>query len=296
MSAPRVCIVTDSTAALPAALRAAYPEIAVVPLTVHFGPASYREGTDLEAAAFYSLLTTSHHHPTTSQPSPGDFLAAYKPLLGEGHEVVSVHVSSKLSGTVAFAQAAGGMASGVVDVVDSQLIAMGLGFMALEGARLAGAGGDRRSVLERMKAVQEGISLFFLVDTLEYLRRGGRIGNAQALVGSILKVKPILAVRDGLIELEEKVVSRKRALARLLQLVENARRSHPQAEAHLAVHEGGAPAEGKALLDQLTEILQPVEAYCSPIGSVLGVHAGPGLVGCVFYFEEEGRVLPARIV
>ncbi|MCX5971169.1 MAG: DegV family protein [Coprothermobacterota bacterium] len=209
--------------------------------------------------------------------------------------MVSVHVSSLLSGTVASAQAASELAGGTVDVMDSQLIGMGLGFIALEGARLARAGGDRRSVLERMKAVREGISLFFLVDTLEYLRRGGRIGNAQALVGSILKVKPILAVRGGRIELAEKVVSRKRALARLLGLVEGARRNHPQAEFHLAVHEGGAPAEGKEMLDRLTESLQPVEAYCSPLGSALGVHAGPGLVGCVFYFEEEGRVLPAQI-
>ncbi len=295
MPAPPVRIVTDSTAALPAALRIAYPEIGVVPLTIHFGPASYREDIDLDAAAFYSLLTTSPYHPTTSQPSPGDFLAAYQPLLREGHEVVSVHISSNLSGTVASAQAARGMASGTVEVVDAQQTAMGLGFMALEGARLARAGGDRQSILERMKALKEGISVFFLVDTLEYLRRGGRIGSAQALVGSILKVKPILTVRGGRIELLEKVVSRKRALARLYQLIEEARHRYPQAEAHLAVHEGGAPEEGKALLGRLTEILQPVETYSSTLGGVLGIHAGPGLVGCVFYFEEEGRVLPAQV-
>jgi DegV family protein with EDD domain len=173
---------------------------------------------------------------------------------------------------------------------------MGLGFLALEGARLARQGKDRRAILQRMQSVRQGIRLYFLVDTLEFLRRGGRIGGTQALVGSILQVKPILTITNGRIEVAEKVPGKKRAYARLLQTVGEARKKHPEAQIHLAVHEGGAPEAGRELQRRLEGLLQPVESYCSPLGCALGVHAGPGLVGCVYYLEEDGQVVPAEEV
>lgn len=291
----KIKIITDSTAALPEELLVANPEIGTIPLYVHFGQTGYREGVDLKPAQFYRLLKTASDLPTSSQPSPGDFLNIYKPLLEEGYAIASVHISSLLSGTIASAEQAKEMAGGRIEVLDSQQTGMGLGLMALEGARAARAGHSLEEVIERMRDVGRGIYNLWVVDTLEYLRRGGRISGTQALVGSILHVKPILGLRDGRIESLEKIPSKKRAVGRIIQIIRQARAEHPQACLHLAIHESDNRAEGEELLARMKEELKAEEGFVGTLGAVLGTHTGPGVLGIVMFQEEGGKVIPAKL-
>jgi DegV family protein with EDD domain len=292
----KIKIITDSTCAMPEALLADYPEIGVIPLYVHFGQTSYREGVDLKPEQFYPLLRSANDLPTSSQPSPGDFLAFYNPLLEKGYSIVSVHISSELSGTVSSAEQARQMANGRVEVVDSMQTGMGLGLVALEGARAVRAGCTLEQVVARIKDVREGIYNIFVVDTLEYLRRGGRISGTQALVGSILQVKPILGFRGGKIESIEKIPTKKRAQARMIQIIRQVREEHPQATLHLSIHEADNRAEGVALLAQMKEELRAEEGFLASLGAVLATHTGPGTLGITIFQEEEGKVIPAKLI
>ncbi|MDP9496732.1 MAG: DegV family protein [Actinomycetota bacterium] len=274
-----VRVVTDGTASLPEGL----PEqvgLVVVPLHVLHAAHPGSAPVELRPDALAGALRQPDGDVRTSRPSPAEFAAAYRAC--GGADVVSVHVSARLSGTVdAAALAAREVAAdGVrVRVVDARTLAMGLGFAALAAARTAGEGRCAQHVEQVAREAAAATTLFFYVDTLEHLRRGGRIGAAAALLGTALAVKPLLHVVDGAIAPLERVRTSSRALARLEELAVQAAGDGP---VDLAVHHLDAPERAGALADRLRARLPALgELHLSEVGPVVGAHAGPGLLGVV---------------
>jgi DegV family protein with EDD domain len=272
-----VRIVTDSTADLtPEQQRAA--GITVVPLNVHFGDDVFRDHVDLSTDEFFRRLKASSQLPRTSQPSVGAFEEAYRTLLEGGHEIVSVHLSSKVSGTYNSAlMAAQSVGAGKIDVVDSLSTSMALGFMALEGAKLAGAGRDRQAVAECLRGLVPKARVICVVDTLTYLERGGRIGKARALLGSLLNVKPILQLKDGEVVPLGRARGRPQALNRLVELLERDGKV-----SQLAIMHGAARADAEQLRERVASTYPGVDIQLTEIGAVLGTHTGPGVIGFTY--------------
>lgn len=289
----KIRIVTDSTCYLPPEVLQEYPELVIVPLYVSFGEKSYREGVNLKTEDFFSMLKKSKTLPTSSQPSVGDFLEVYRPLVEEGSAIISLHISSKLSGTVDSAQQAAKIVGGEIEVVDSLFTGMGLGFMVLEALKAVRGGASKEEVLARVNAVREGITVIFVVDTLEYLHKGGRIGGAQALLGTLLKIKPILFLEEGKIEVLEKVRTQAAARARMIAILEEIRNEYPQARMRIAIHQTEALEEAREVLENLRQKLKPEEIFISSLGPVLSTHTGPGLLGFACFLEDETGVLPS---
>jgi len=276
-------IVTDSASGITPQV-AQQLGITLVPLYVHFGTETFRDGIDLQLPEFFSRLKAAPQLPTTSQPSAGDFVEVYRPLMADGHEVVSIHLSSRLSGTVTSALTAQGMLPGCqVHVVDSMFIASAEALMTVEAARMAAAGQGVEAILARLRQFVAGFHIYFVVDTLEYLQKGGRIGKAAALLGTALQMKPILSVTDGAVEAKERIRTKSKALARLVDLVveESAGRSR----VYLGVLHAGALEEARELEAKLRERVTPTECMIFEIGPVIATHTGPGAVGVAFYAE-----------
>lgn len=280
-----VRIVTDSTADLPLWVAHEFG-ISVVPLSVIFGDEVYQEGVDISHHQFYEKLMRERVAPTTSAPSLGTFLSVYEPLLEESKEIVSIHLSSKLSATYQIAcQAAQQLAEqqgARIEVIDSRLISMGMTFAVMAAARAARQGAS----VEEVRAVVEGIvprvHIFFVLDTLEYLRRGGRIGRARAFLGTLLRVKPILSLRDGEVHPEERVRTKAHALDRIFQLAS----SYPRIR-DVAVGYSTNPQEAEEMKRRLAAVLPQVNIYVTRVGPVIGVHAGPGVLGVGVLEGEE---------
>jgi DegV family protein with EDD domain len=275
-----VAVVTDSTAYLPDGLAARYG-IEVVPLYVVLAGRSGREGSDVTSAEVARSLAARGGHVTTSRPTPGDFVAVYRRLLDGGADrLVSVHLSGELSGTWDAARvAASQVGEHLVTVLDSRSAAMGSGFAVLAAARAAEQGGTAEDVAEAARATAAATRTFFVVDTLEHLRRGGRIGSAAALLGSALAMKPVLHVTDGQVVALEKVRTSARAVNRLVQRAAEVAGERPVA---VAVHHLAAPERAQKLADQLSAQLPAVtELFVSELGAAVGAHVGPGAVGVV---------------
>ena len=273
-----VRIVTDSTADLPPEL-ARELGITVVPLTVIFDGVAYRDGLDIQADDFYARLQSSKSLPTTAAPAPADFAAAYDSLLNEkGVEgIVSIHLSGKLSATYNNAcQAAEGLGdkSEFVAVFDSKSGSLGTGLQVILAARAAAGGATSSEVLALLKRYVDKVKLVFVVDTLEYLQRGGRIGRARAFLGNLLQIKPILSVRDGEIYPEERVRTRRQALDRLFQLCAQT----PFVQEIGVVH-ATTPEEADELQRRFRAAFPAANIYFSRLGPALGVHLGPGVIG-----------------
>lgn len=270
-----VRIVTDSTSDIPARL-AEEMGISVVPLSVIFGDEVYREGIEIGHDLFYDKLVHSKVMPTTSAPSVGDFLAVYEPLLNETDEIVSIHISSKLSATYNNAcQAAKQLSDrgARIEVVDSLSVSFGLSFLAQAAARAASAGAsvdEIRAITDRMIP---RLRILVVLDTLEYVRRGGRIGRARAFLGAVLKVKPILSFRDGEVHPEERVRTKALALERLLQIAT----SYRIKEAGIGYSTNLQDAED--LKRRMEAMVPGVNISIVRLGPVLGVHGGPGTLG-----------------
>jgi len=273
-----VAIVTDSTSDLPSQL-ARTRSITVVPLTLHFEGRSLLDGVDIRPSEFYRKLPNATTHPTTSQPAPARFAEAYGALLANHAEVVSLHISEKLSGTYASAVQGAEMTDPKrVHVVDSELVSMSLGLLTLAASAIASQGADANAIVERVSAMRDQVQTYFSVATLEFLRRGGRIGRASALLGSVLQVKPVLCIRDGLVTPLERVRTFDRALNRIVDLA----REVDQGKG-LCVVVGHADAEEDA--ERVARELEPVAEtlMIQPLGPVVGAHAGPGVVGVGCY-------------
>ncbi|MFB7633074.1 DegV family protein [Streptomyces sp. NPDC056149] len=273
-----VAIVTDSTAYLPRAAVERH-RITAVPLTVVLGDRALEEGTEISARSVAQALQ-KRRPVTTSRPSPAVFAETYRALAGAGaSSIVSLHLSSEFSGTYDAAVLAAKDAPVPVRVVDTGMVAMALGFCALAAAEVVDAGGDADDAVAAAEKRASGTSAYFYVDTLDYLRRGGRIGAAQALLGSALAVKPILQLADGRIELLEKVRTASKAIARLEEIaVEGA----GEGQVDIAVHHLAAAERADALAERLRERVPGLnELHVSEVGAVIGAHTGPGLLGAV---------------
>ena len=276
-----VAIVTDSTADLPPVLAAAR-SISVVPLTLHFDGKSLLDGVDITPEEFYRKLPSASTHPTTSQPSPGRFAETYSALLEDHDAVVSIHISEKLSGTYASARQAADMTDPKrVHVIDSEVVSMSLGLVALVASALAAQKLDAAAIEGRVLAMRPHVQTYFSVATLEFLRRGGRIGRASALLGSVLQVKPVLCIRDGLVTPLERVRTFDRALNRVVELT---REVNTGKGVCLIVGHADAQADAERVARELEPIADTL--MIQPLGPVVGAHAGPGVVGVGCYPAE----------
>jgi len=276
----RVKIVTDSTAYLPPQLCEQYG-IEVIPLYVLFGQQTYRDNVDIQPAEFYQRLQTFKNGlPTTSQPSAGDFQKLYRRLAGECDAIVSVHISSVLSGTLASAEQARALVPDVpIHLIDSRSTSAGLGYVVLAAARAAAAGASAEEAAKAALALVPKVRVYFALETLHYLHMGGRIGGGAALLGAALGIKPILEIRDGRIEAAGKVRSKRKALEFLVErLVADFGEGATVRAATLSAME---PEEAKLVADMLAKRLNVVESYTVELSPVLGVHVGPGTVGAV---------------
>jgi|SRR5689334_420368 len=277
----RVSVVADTTGYLPQELARAN-QIELVSLYVNFGgERTVREADIADYDAFYEELRHADPLPTTSQPAVGDFLAVYEPLLDQGHDIVSVHISGGLSGTCEAARQAvealerDGRASGRIRVFDSATGAGGTGLAALAAARAAARGEDLDGVERAARECREALKIWFAIDTLEYLRRGGRIGMASAWIGSTLKIKPILSVESEMVPIERVRTSGK-AFERM---VEFARSRHADGADAWVVQHIQAHEQAERLAEICREIFGNEPVWVGEVGPVLGVHTGPGLLG-----------------
>src|SRR3954471_3736485 len=276
-----VAVVADSTANLTSDLLRRH-DIHVVPLYVVFGGDRTVPEVDItDYPAFFEELRGAEKLPTTSQPSVGDFTSVFEPLLADGGEVVSVHISGGLSGTPEAARQAkealtrDGRGGERIEVVDSTTAAGGLGFMVLAAAKAARDGGSAQEVAEHVAAARRELRLWFAIDTLEFLKRGGRIGAASAWIGSTLKVKPILTVENEMTPIE-----RVRTSSRMFErLVEYARGCAESGAGAWSAQHINAPDQAGALVERMRELFGHGPTIVSEIGPVLSAHTGPGLLG-----------------
>ena len=278
---PSVAVVADTTAYLPTEVAERHG-ITLVPLYVVFGSDRTERESDIkDFPAFFEELRSADSVPTTSQPSVGDFIAAYEPLLEDGRDIVSIHISAGLSGTADAARQAAeqlareGKGGERVRVVDSATAAGGLGLLALVGTHAAAEGVDVDTVADRVRQARSEYKMWFALDTLEFLRRGGRIGAASAWIGSTLKVKPILTVESELAPVE-----RVRTSARMFErMVDYARQRHESGADAWVVQHCAAPDQARELVDRCREIFRSEPVFVSELGPVLSVHSGPGMLG-----------------
>jgi DegV family protein with EDD domain len=276
-----VAIVTDSTADLPPGL-AASRSITVVPLTLNLDGQSLLDGVDIRPDEFYRRLRAASTHPTTSQPSPGRFAEAFGSLLKDHRAVVSIHISQKLSGTYESARQAAEMTDPKrVRVVDSELVSMSLGLVTLVASAMASGGAEAETIEAKVLDMRPHVQTYFSVATLEFLRRGGRIGRASALLGSVLQVKPVLCIRDGLVTPLERVRTFERAMNRVVELARAVDRGHGVC---VIVGHADAEADAERVGRELQQIAETLMIH--PLGPVVGAHAGPGVVGVGCYPAE----------
>ncbi|MFT9495136.1 DegV family protein [Anaerosolibacter sp.] len=276
-------IVTDSVSDIPQNLIDDL-EIEVLPLTVNFEHKSYRDGVDLSAEEFFKLLGESPKLPTTSQVTPGEFLKVFEEITSRGDEVIAILMSSELSGTYNSAMTARNMLGNTaIDVIDSQGVTLGYGLLVIEGARMAKNGYTRKEIIDRITYMQEKIEYKFVVDTLENLYKGGRLNAAEAFMGKLLNIKPILTMKEGKLVPEEKVRGRKKAIKWLLDWI----KSHQidLSNQTIGVNHSNDEAYALELINAIHENFDVKEVILSKTGCVVGTHAGPGAVAIYFLNE-----------
>jgi DegV family protein with EDD domain len=280
---PRIAFVTDSTAYIPPDLVQKY-DIKVGPQVLVWGEEQLLDGVDITPDQFYARLKTAEIMPKTSEVNAGAFKTILDPLAAQGVPVVMVLISSKLSGTINSANHAKEMlpAGARVEVIDSEATSMALGFQLLAAARAAEAGKPLDEVVQIARRAKEHTGVLFVVDTLEFLHRGGRIGGASKLFGTALNIKPLLELRDGRVEPIERIRTKAKALARLLDVLEE--RLAGRKPVRLCAIHAAAEDEARALLEQGVKRFGPVESLISPASPVVGAHAGPGTVGMAYSF------------
>ncbi|MGG1880407.1 DegV family protein [Paenibacillus cisolokensis] len=282
----KTVIVTDSTADIPADLVKQY-NIHIVPLKVMFGEDSYLDGVDISAGEFYKRLVESPQLPTTSQPSPADFVQAYESIFKQYPEcsILSIHISSGLSGTYQSAKLATSLLEEKADQItvwDSKSASYGFGLFAAHAAKLAADGKPVEEIIIAIEELRSKRRLYFLVDTLEYLQKGGRIGKASAVLGTLLNIKPILSIdEEGIIFSVEKVRGRKKATARMVELFQQDLTG--VTKVHVAVGHTADRGLVEDFLQQLSAVFAVEDVVYSDIGPVIGTHVGPGTIAAYIW-------------
>lgn len=278
-------IITDSTCEAPPQVLA-HPAVSVLPLSVLFGQTALRDGIDITRDEFWARLPTSNPLPTTSQATPADFSALFEKFVAAGDEVIALTISGKLSGTLSSALAAcEGHPNWPVSVVDSKSTSIGLGLMLQEAVTRADAGATRAEIVAKLQQMREEIRIVFVLETLEYLQRGGRIGKAQAFVGTLLKFKPLLGIVDGEVVPLTRVRSRAKALETVQELLLTQVPARG-ARVRIGITHAQALAEARALGGALAPRFGAAQPFVADLGPVLGVHVGPGTIGIAVYPGE----------
>jgi DegV family protein with EDD domain len=280
----RIAFITDSTAGLPADQVTKYG-VEIIPLQVIFGTETFRDGVDLTQDVFFDRLKAAKTLPTTSQPTTGDIEAVYSKVINdpEVESIIGVHISSVLSGTYSAAMQAverlGAESGKKISIVDSYTVYMCEGLMVINGARAAEAGKSHEEIVTLIEAMKPRSQLLVIIDTLEYLARGGRIGGAQKLLGSLLNVKPILHIKDGRVEPLERVRTRRKAMERAVELGVEFTKGRP---CQVAVGHAQAPEDAQTLSRMVHEKMNVAEEFQSDLGPVISTHTGPGVLGFVY--------------
>ncbi len=280
--ASKIAVMTDSTAYIPKKLCDQY-SITVAPQVLIWGKDTYQDGVDIQPDEFYTRLKTDKVMPTTSQVSPATMKSTFEYLIAGGFEVLGIFLSSKLSGTIQSAMQAKemmGKAGEKVTYVDSETTAMAMGFQVLAVARALADGATLKDAVALADEARTHTGVYFAVDTLEFLHRGGRIGGAQRFLGTALNMKPVLMVQDGHVEAVERIRTKSKALDRVLELVmEETKGKSP---IHLATLHASAEQEARELLDKASKSMNAIESVLTTVSPVVGTHAGPGTVGLAY--------------
>jgi DegV family protein with EDD domain len=279
----KLAVVTDSTAYLPQELIQQYG-IQIIPLTVIFGEEIFSDGVDLSPAAFYTRLQQSEIMPTTSQVTIGAFKELFERLHQDGCDILVITISGKLSGTVESARQAAKLLPGAnIGIVDSLSTTLDQGWVVLAAARAAESGGGLVEAMRAAERARECSGVVFAVDTLEFLHRGGRIGGAKRLLGTVLNIKPILQIKDARVDTLEQARTRKKSIKRLVEIV--AERVEWKSNLHLGVSHANAADDAQMLLEMACARLEPVETMIAELSPVIGTHAGPGTLALAYYYE-----------
>lgn len=276
----RVRVLSDSTSDLPAELVARWG-IEVIPLHFHFGEEALRDNIDISDEAFYARLAAGEF-PTTSQGSVGLFKRVYEQAVAGGGEAVSIHLSCKLSGTCQAAMLAADRVDGRVIVLDSGQLSMAIGWLVLAAAEAARKGGSLSEIVALVEEMKQRTHVRALIEDLNYLRRGGRIGAAQALVGSLLDIRPIIGLEGGVLALYEKLRSRRAGLRRLAEIVVETGTLE-----RVAVMHANRPEEALQVADDLSPFFPREQMLVLPVGQVVATHVGPGAVGVAFVVARK---------
>jgi len=281
----KIAIVTDSTACIPESYLSEYT-ILVVPLQLIMGEEVMLDGVEITPDEFYEKLENSKLSPSTSQPSPDAFVKVFQPLLDEGYDIISILISSKLSGTVASAEIAKNqLGSSRIEVIDSKLTSMAMGFPILAVAKAAKEGATLQECKGLAEATLKRSGAMFTVSTLEFLRRGGRIGSAAAFLGTALNLKPVLELREGVVEPIERVRTHTKAVYRLIELL--GERSGRQSPLQVAALHAKSPLGAAKIIEEIRKeynVSDISEAFCVDISPVLGAHTGPGTLGIAYTY------------
>jgi DegV family protein with EDD domain len=273
----KTVIITDSTAYIPASLVQQHG-IRVVPLTLVWGNETFHDGTEITPPEFYKRLKTAKIMPSTSQTTPEEFKKEFAPIIAAGDSILAILISSQLSGTVDSAvQAKAEFPNAQIEIIDTLTTAMALGYCALAAARAVEDGAGLADAAAVARKAVDSSGVIFVVDTLEFLRRGGRIGGAAAFVGTALNMKPLLTVKDGKVDALDKVRTKGKATARMLDIIEE--RIGSRRPLRIASLQAAAEEEAKALLETAGKRFNPDESVFSEVSPVIGTHVGPGTIG-----------------
>ncbi len=278
----KVAIVTDSTAYIPKDLCEKYA-ITVVPQVLIWGEKTYEDGVDIQPDEFYQKLATAKVMPTTSQVSVPNMRKAFGSLLEQGYDVLGIFISSKLSGTLQSATEGRALLEKDkehVEIIDSQTTAMAMGFQVLTAARAAAQGASLTECKALAEKVRAHTGVYFVVDTLEFLHRGGRIGGAQRLLGTALNLKPLLSVQDGKVEAVERIRTKAKAIERLIEII--GEQTAGKSPVRVATLHANAESEAREILSRVSSLTNASEAVFTSVSPVVGTHTGPGTVGIAY--------------
>jgi DegV family protein with EDD domain len=281
----KIHIVTDSGSDLPVEVRERLG-ISVVPLTVQFADEIFRDGEEISTTQFYERLQNGDVMPSTCQPSPADFVRVYENVAEPGDTIISIHLSSKMSGTYQSAVLAGTMLDSSIKVhtIDTKCASLGAGMVAIAGAEAVQAGEELDDILSRIQNTIEQLAVYFVVDTLEYLKKNGRIGLASALFGTLLNIKPVLTLDDGVVAPFEKIRGKSKALKRIQELMDEMKEAYPEQKLRIGISHSNSVDEATSLAKRLQEQVEvDGEILISFIGPTIGVHTGPGTIALFVY-------------